>query len=110
MHRKEKRHLTYASIDIDIALFVRRSLRDRLMVNDKDIHITAMFRDFIPTYDGVANLLEIADSHISLRFSDRAKHTAYNIQISAVLHNYLFFDYDYIDSSSDESLWNVRFC
>jgi hypothetical protein len=29
---------------------------------------------------------------------------------TAVLHNYLFFDYDYIDSSSDESLWNVRFC
>lgn len=85
MHRVEKRHFTYASKDADLSLFVLNFLRDRLFVKNKDITFTLQYRDITPEVNKLADILDIDEKMVKIRFSERHNYPTLQMQVNGVV-------------------------
>ena len=90
MHRKEKGHLTYASIDVDIAAVILDFLRQRLLVQNKDITMSVHYRYENPNIKMIARLLGYEQSRITVRVFERNRHPAIHIQVNGKVFRLMF--------------------
>lgn len=72
-----------------IALFALQFLH-YLGARDKDIRLTATYRDEKPSIEDVAKKIGIDSSRIALRYCERTRHVAYHIQVSGVVFRTAF--------------------
>lgn len=89
MHRKEKAHLTFCSIDIDIAVFVIEFFRSHLLLQNKDITIYIPYREKFDI-NLIASNLNYPVERIKTRYSERHKYPAIHIQINGVVFRLVF--------------------
>ncbi len=90
MHRKEKRHLSYCSKDLDIAAFFLTFLRKRLLVKKKDIYIHIQHRTIKPDLKFISKRLNWNPSLIQTRFSNRHRYPVIHIQVSGIVFRLIF--------------------
>ncbi|MBI4232621.1 hypothetical protein HY605_05290 [Candidatus Peregrinibacteria bacterium] len=88
MHRKEKRHLSFASKEHDIAIFIMWFLRERLFVSYKDITVLMQYNSYMPNISEVSEKLGI--SKLLTRFSPRHRHPTFQIQVNGVVFRLAF--------------------
>jgi hypothetical protein len=90
MHRIEKCHFTYTSKDVDISMFVLNFLRDKLLVDDKDITFVLRYRYIDPKIDELAAKLSVDKNRIKRYFSPRTNYPALHIQVNGAVFRGVF--------------------
>jgi len=91
MHRKEKNHLNYASIDKDIAKHALDFLKSKFNLDIKDVTFTIVYKRENNNMDlEWSSFLKIPREKILKRFSKRHKNESMQIEVSGLIFRKIF--------------------
>ncbi len=88
MHRREKRHLTYASKDLDIAEFILAFLRNRLNIQNKDLTIGIHYGLIPPAIQALSKRLKF--DNFQPYFTTRNRYPTLHIQVNGSVFRIIF--------------------